>query len=238
MATNNIPQDPKERDKYFLNQIENDNFIHNWREITSTYKNHHATFYMSEKPLMVDNTFITVSAQSQQIIADILNASLPTAKSLDLRHQQCDISIIPLPREITNSTQALIDQTAKINREIKRFFPNVSLENKLISNLGKIWCLSNKLSPTIAMNYGWYNKTVIYSGITCYPSATIPNLYVIQPKSTWHNPQHQDYSQQAIFLRGSVLVDNNLLTLTDVLTDPELSYLISEEGILNKLKQP
>ncbi len=233
-----IPIDPTERDKYFIQNITNGNFEHDWLPITSTNDKHSATFYVSASPLRVNGIIITVSAHTQQIIADILNASLPTCKAMDLRQLQSDITIDPLPRPISNASDVLVDQSMKIDKEIAKQFPGISLDGKLISNTGKFWVLSNNIKPDKAFNYGWYIKTPMWEQIKGYATASPTNLYVIQGKAGAHNNLHQDYSQQAVFLGGSATVDGNLMTITDVLTSPELAPLISEEGILNILRQP
>ena len=234
-----FPTNPTERDKYVMDKIANGDFEHNWCEIKSTYKDHNAIFYISADVLKVENIRVTVNAKMQQSIADILNASLPTAKAMDLRHVQAEISILPLPRQITNETPAVIDQSAKIDREVIRFYPKIDLSGKIISTTGKVWVLSNRLTSTISCNYGWHTNSQKFQGINCEHCASgISNLFVVQGKGFAHNCLHCDYSQQAIFLRGSAVVDNNLMTLTDVLSEPELAPLISEEGMLNVLRQP
>lgn len=244
-----FPTDLNERNEYILNKIRSRDFDHIWAPIVSGYNGHFATFYVSSDAIKIEGVRINVSAYLQQQIADILGASLLTAKIADLLHSQADIIIEPLTRPITSSTIAMIDQSEKIDTQLNKLYPNKDLSGKLISSTGKHWILNNVLNPNkiTACNYGWFVNTsgTQWKGVPVYPCASLTKnpqtgayYRLIQQPSTQHDFSHVDYSQICILLMNLCEVDGNQMLLGDVLTNKELAPLASHEGIMNILRQP
>jgi hypothetical protein len=53
-----------------------------------------------------------------------------------------------------------------------------------------------------------------------------------------HNINHSDYSQNVVLVDNRVIVDGNSMSLSEVLTNPELAPLASHQGVLKVLRQP
>jgi len=229
-----FPTNIPDRNKYILEQVKNNNYEHNWLPIISTYNEHTATFYVSQDALKVDSIRINLTAQYQQLVADELNASLLTTKLANLRHVQAQVQIPPLPRPISSANEIMIQHSQDIDNHIN----GIDITDKIISNVGKNWMICDKITSSVAANFGWFTNTNNYRGIACYP-VEIKGLFVVQPLSTRHDPiGHSDYSQTACFVSGGCIVDNQQMTLTDVLTNSDLAGLANYSGILNKLRQP
>jgi GH25 family lysozyme M1 (1,4-beta-N-acetylmuramidase) len=100
-------------------------------------------------------------------------------------------------------------------------------------NVGKIWALTNRLvtEPNRAANYGWYDDAAGFWN----PTRT---LRVYQPLALAHDLSHVDYSQTQWFVKNDCLVDGEPRALAEVLVDPVLSSLVSDEGPLRIVRHP
>jgi len=243
-----FPTNLQEREAYILEKVAAREFEHYWVPITNSYNGNNAVFYVSGDCLKIDGVRVNMSAYLQQQCADILGASLLTAKLADLIHLQADIHIDPITRPITSDTSAMIDQSEKIDNAIKTKYPNEDLNGKLISSLCKFWLIDNLLNvnKTTACNYGWFCPgNSPWKGIATYPCASLMKnpetgsyFRVIQQPSTAHNYKHSDYSQSAIFVMNLCEVNENQMLLSNVLTNKDLAPLASYQGVMNILRQP
>lgn len=234
-----FPPDLSSRNKYILDSIRVKQYDDvDWVPLRTSNGKHDATFYVSGDALKIDNVRVNVSAQMQQQIADMLNCMLLTPKLVDLRFSQADVVLEPQPRQITSSTQAMIEQSEKIDNLLK----GKDTKGKIISTVGKHWCIGNKLKGSKqAMNYGWHfkSKTGSFKGIKGYLcDSKMADTYVIQPSALAHDKNHTDYSQICVLVKQDCLVDCNKMNLKDVLSDPELADLASHEGVVSVLRQP
>lgn len=172
--------------------------------------------------LKVDGVRVSVTAQEAQQVADLVGGVLPTPRIEDLIWQRAAVRIPPFPGDVTRRTAA--QHSADIDRAIAG-------RPGMVATVGKSWCLSNKLSSAVAMNYGWH-------GGSTGPSVSLPGVRVWQTPGTRHNPRHRDYSQTLRLCRRRCLVDGLEADLRDVLSDPLLAPLVSHEGPLRVVRQP
>lgn len=233
-----FPVDLSSRNKYILDSIKIKQYDVDWAPVRTSNGKHDATFYVSADALKVEGVRVNVSAQMQQQIADMLDCLLLTPKLADLRFDQADIQLEPQPRLITSSTQAMIEQSEKIDNLLK----GKDTKGKIISTVGKHWCIGNKLKGSKqSMNYGWHfkAKTPSFKGIKGYScDSKIPGVYVIQPSALAHDKSHTDYSQICVLVKQDCLIDCNKMNLKDVLSDPEYADLASHDGVVSVLRQP
>jgi peptidoglycan hydrolase-like protein with peptidoglycan-binding domain len=171
----------------------------------------------------VDGVRVTVTATEAQQVADLIGAILPTPKIEDIIWQRSPVRIPPFPGEVTRRTAA--QHSADIDRAI------AGRTGMLVATVGKSWCLSNRLLPDRAMNYGWH-------GGSTGPSVSLPGVKVWQTPGLRHNPHHVDYSQTLRLVRRRCLVAGVEADLREVLTDPDLATRLSHEGVLRVLRQP
>lgn len=239
-----FPESYKDREKYILNEIiDNNNYHFDLSKIETKYHDHTGVFYVFSQPLKINDTIINCSARTMQQIADFLGFSLLTEKMANLIWMESDFQLEPCIRQITSSTQAMIQHSDRIAKQLEGY----NTSGKLIANGGKHWIIGNKASNTKAINYGWFVKTNtnLWKGIRVYPPASnlTPfgaggTLKVIQPASTAHDASHVDYSQTCTLMAQTCLINGQERNIYDVLTDPVLSYLISHEGPLKDVRQP
>jgi hypothetical protein len=117
----------------------------------------------------------------------------------------------------------------------------------LVANEGKHWVITarNWLPPEGSgvelaegkkgsrhngANYGWYAAAA--------PSKGPGGERVFQPIGLAHSRSHADYSQVVQLMGRTMLVDDAVRDAFDVIRDPELCHLLSDEGPLPSLRHP
>lgn len=232
------------RDTKIIDCVHSGRAKYNFVRITSEYNGHKAEFQVFEDALKIDEVRINVTPIIQQQIADLLRCILPTAKLYDLMWHQCKNKILPKPRSITSTTQAMIEHSQEIDEELAELgFPK-----GLKSTVGKTWIIDNGFSkkPGKACNHGWHFTTgTKYKGIggNANPSLlknpdTGMYWYMIQARGWRHGTDHVDYSQVCVLVSRQCWVDGNEMDIHDVLSDPELAPLANHDGVLEYLRQP
>lgn len=228
-----LPNKPcLERDQAILKSIENNIITYNWIPITSTIKGHTAVFQVCDDAVRVEledgvRFRFQVSATLAQQCADLMNASLITAKISDLSYQQAEIIVdasilYPSPDMVT------IAKSKDWNKMVEK---KRAGRIGLFRDCGKSWILSNRLtSSNGAINYGFYDHTAPYSG----PAG----LKMWQTIGTRHDRLHTDYSQTLLLMNKECQVDGNFINVTEVMKNPELAPLLSYEGVLKFTRQP
>lgn len=231
-----FPTDIAEREAYILQQVLAGQYAADWNPIDSFIEGHTARFWVMTDALKVEGVRVSVSATLEQQIADAIGASLLTPKLADLLHDVAEVVIGPLPRTITSSTEAMLDQDKDISAAIAKV--TTAPKGAIISTVGKHWVIDQQWKTTTkAINYGWHFKGTTYQGIKGYPCPSGLPYSVIQPSSTAHDAKHVDYSQVCVLVLKACLVDGQLATLADVLTNPVLCKLACHNGPLTILRQ-
>lgn len=229
----NLPNNPSpERDKIILDAVQNGSASCQWFPITSSINNHKAIFRVCDDAVRVEdengNRFrFQVSATLAQKCADLMGASFITSKISDLAYQQAQVVV-----GVTSLTAAPdMVTTAKS----KQWNTLVEAKRKnqvgLFRDCGKAWILNNQLSTSSsAINYGFYDKSAPYIG----PGG----LKMWQTVGTRHDRSHTDYSQTLILMSSMCQVDDQSMTVIDVMKDKILAPLLSYEGVLRFTRQP
>lgn len=203
-----------------------------WATITANYNGHSARLQVASDALAIgegdDWVRVTVTHATAQKIADVLGAALPTSRISDLTYQQASVVL----------KACLQKPDASMSNTSRMVFHNQCIEAQragktgLISTVGKDWVLTNQLvgHPDKAANYGWHDARAPYYS---------PGRDKIwQPVGLAHNLAHTDYSQTLRLVRTSVVVDDEEMSLEDVLTSSVLYGLVSYEGPLKITRHP
>ncbi len=241
-----FPENIQERNNYILDCVKNNNYNLQWTQIISEYKGHVAIIDVMSDALKIEGTRVNVSAQLQQEISDVLDASFLTAKVADLLHNQAILKADPATMvNCPTSTSAMISNSKRIDDYFKRKYENV-VDGMLASTVGKLWTLNNATQnkPGIATNYGWHFSGSNFQGITGEPCASLlkdrSGMYyrVIQGMGTCHNSEHCDYSQVCVLMKKILIVDGKEMTIEEVGKDDILCNLISHQGKILSYRQP
>ncbi len=201
----------------FLEEIKKGNCLLEWSEITSTYKNHTAKLSVSSDAIAIgepnDWVRINLTATCEQQIADFLGVSMITSKISNLIYKQADVKLTPC----TQNPDKYMELVSRMIQHHNAVEEKRDGKKGLISTVGKDWVLSNLIvKKAHAINHGWQ----------------LPDGKIIQNLGTKHNRFHIDYSQVGRFVKRTINVDGQEMDIRDVLVDPVLSYLISDEGPL------
>ena len=149
--------------------------------------------------------------------------TLPTKKMVDAIFSQSFFHLTPepmLPGPQMRSTQYYVDHNRKIREQ--RLSLGCPLDT-LISGTKKDVVLTNRLARAVGKIaiYGWHR----FSGAP------------IQPLTTVHSASYADYSHGIRLVSDIVLIDGEPRSIYDVLEDPRLAKLLSDEGAIPKVRQ-
>lgn len=223
------------RDRAILAHVEAGDFTAPFATVHSSYNGINADFYVFADALKIAGVRVSVSAYLEQQVADLLSCSLLTAKLADLRWAQRAVTLPPLPRPITSSTAAMVDQSARVDRAL-----SVTPETAgIVDSLGKAWLIDALLDahPGRAINYGWHFTGPTYAGHAWDSSVTGVGR-VIQGRGWAHDFNEVDYSQICCLVSRTCVVDRQKVDLWELLRDPALAPLASASGALRTHRQP
>lgn len=165
-----------------------------------------------------DYALIPLTPLSAQKIADATGSSLPTRKLVNDIYNAAQVKLSPKPKPpgaqmVSTQYYAEHNQTIQQQRQAANAQPG-----QLIAGHKKDVVLSNRLDekPQRVAIYGWHQ----------------PNGKAIQPLSTVHEDTYADYSHGIRLISGTVNVDGVERPLQEVLQDPNVAPLISDEGTI------
>lgn len=222
---NNLPLKPSaERSKLVLQAVEQGLAICEWSDIVVSSNQHHAIVRVNTDAVYVNTDFgrfrPQVSAHDLQIIADTVGGHLMTSKVMDVSYQQASLKIDCTTLSPT-ADMAYTSKSIEYNKLIEK---KRNGHTGLFRDCGKTWILDNKLSISKgAINHGFYHSgaSSISGGIKLYQNA-----------GGRHDQFHEDYSQIILLMENICVVDGQNMLVSDVMIDPELSYLLNYDGIL------
>jgi hypothetical protein len=152
-------------------------------------------------------------------IANEFGCSLPTTKIVDAIYQQADIKLEPWPLpagDLMRSNDYYLRHQRFIQAQLRDTLPGT-----LVAGHKKDLVVTNRLfsRPGKVAIYGWHRL----------------NGTPIQPLSTWHGINYADYSHGVRLISKQVLLDGQVWPLSELLKDPNLAALVSDEGVISDL---
>lgn len=161
---------------------------------------------------------IPMTSAAAQKIADLLDATLPTPRIVDLIYEQAAVRLPPSYIDGGPTDDSLIDfQVHQAKLESRRKAGNHPLD-ALTAGHKKDIVLSIRLAERddrVAI-YGWHKK----------------QGDVIQSLSCKHSCRYADYSHGVRIVAQAMTLDGRPRRVSDVLADPEEASLLSDEGPL------
>lgn len=233
-----LPTSASARDQYILDSVaaHGDNVAYTWVEVqVPTDDGTDLRISVFEDALMVDGVRVGMSARVSQQVADMVGGILCTPKMADIIYAARQRTAVPHPQPISNSTDTMIAHSKAITADLAK-----SGGGGLASTVGKFWCLSNRNTASLCINYGWHvMATGSWGGIAVKPCVSLlPGVSVIQPAQLAHNYDHSDYSQTLVLAHADCMVNGSPRRLADVMQDPRLAKFISHEGPLSATRLP
>jgi hypothetical protein len=225
--------DPHEREQAILNTILAGNipaFLRNLvpvqlRGERTGGKPLEATIFVAPDYLAIgsNNDFLRIpmNLDTAKAVVDRLGFILPTRKMVNAIYSQAMYHLEPQPLPAgpeMRSTLFYERHNEMVNAQAAAL--GVPL-GALVSGDKKDVVLSNRLitHPGQIAIYGWHR-----------PTGT-----PIQPLSTVHGAHYADYSHGIRLVSRKVLVDGKLRSMSDVLQDPVLSKVLSDEGPIRNI---
>ncbi len=141
---------------------------------------------------------------------------LPTRKMVDAIYNQSENHFTPQPMK-PGAEMRSTEYYQRHNQKIQQQQNSLGITaGELVSGHKKDVVISNKLAqkPGRIAIYGWHK----------------PGGKPIQPLSTVHGAGYADYSHGVRLVSNKVLINGKLRSVYDVLKDPELASVLSDEG--------
>jgi len=183
-------------------------------------RKHTAVYQVTPDYLAVgsDEDFVRtpLAPMTAQPIADAFGCSLPTRKMVNDIYEQAEVKLEPKP--LTEKREAV--ETFTQHNEIIEGQRAWKPLGALVAGIKKDVVITNMLleKPDHVAIYGWHKL----DGIP------------IQPLTTVHINWYVDYSHGIRLVKRSMLVDGNPRDIRDILADPDLCILLSDEGPIPK----
>ena len=197
---------------------------------TSNGVTNRATYYITPDYLAVgsdEDYFLTpISPNTAQKIADATACSLPTRKMVDDIYAAAPVKLAPSPIRPSSAmtTVPVFSNHNAIVRTQRAEYLKAFPLGALVAGHQKDLVISAKLvsAPGKVAIYGWHQT----------------NGAPIQPLYLGHAATWVDYSQCTRLVQNQMLLNGTNATLAQVLADPKLSALLSDEGPLAKSRYP
>jgi len=233
-----FPENLDDRAKYIEERVLAGEFDFTWVELVHEEDGRVLKLFVMEDALKIDGVRVNVSARSEQRLADMFDASLPTAKVADMMYAHAVRKILPSPTSISSTVSAMKAHSERIDSMLLQ-----GESSGLLSPVGKHWILDKSLreGKTTACNYGWHFRGTTFKGIRGYrPVSNVCDydVSVIQQNATAHDSAHSDYSQTCQLVCQTCWVDGETKRFSDILRDPNLAKLVSHTGPLSIDRQP
>jgi hypothetical protein len=158
-----------------------------------------------------------------QKVADDFGASLITSVISDNIHRSADIRLEPFYYAPVGHENELVEKFAEHNRQIeKQLSESGGRQGDLVSGIKKDVILSSRIDaqPGKVVIYGWHR----------------PDGKPIQPVYSGHIYWYVDYSHGIRLINNQVLIDGKPKLFTEILQDPVLFRIFSDED--TPMKQP
>ena len=189
-----------------------------------------ATFFAAPDYLAIgsdeDYFLAPVAPDTAQRIADQLDCLLPTRKMVDAIYAAAEVKLAPapIPPSAAMTTVAVFAQHNQTVRDQRMALAAAHPLGVLVAGDKKDVVVSARLA-------GVTNKVAIYGW---HQTNGVP----IQPLYLGHVWAWVDYSQGTRLVLQSVLVNGEKKSVAEVLADPRLCGLLSDEGVILNARYP
>jgi hypothetical protein len=166
----------------------------------------------------IDYCRIPMSPHTAQKIADLFGASLLTSKISDHIYKMADRKLTPYNYIPSGNANEMVYKFEEHNKQIEtQLKESNSKKGQLVAGIKKDVILSSRLAkqPGKVVIYGWHK----------------PDGNPIQPVYSGHIDWYVDYSHGIRFVNNQVILDGKPVMLSDILKDPVLYKIFSNEEL-------
>jgi len=233
----NAPAGGREREQAIYNEINRGNipdFLRSMKRVKMEWTSpsgikHECVMKVLPDYMAVgsDSDFVRIpmTSDTAQRIADLTDTLLPSVKMVDAIYINAGVKLEPQPKPASlqaGSNEYYLDHNRMI--EHQRLEVGARL-GSLIAGHKKDLVITNRLNdnPDHLAIYGWHRMK---NG----------NPLPIQPLTTVHLKDYVDYSHGVRLVSKKVLVDGKVASIVNILMDPELSGILSDEGPIKDIR--
>lgn len=176
-----------------------------------------------------DYLYIPMTPSTAQYLADNMDCSLPTKRIVDIIYNKAEIKLKPQPippSDKMTTVPVFRQHTDSIKKQLTQIGLDRSTDN-IIAGHKKDIIISNKIYSTDRD----YERVVIYGW---HLSKNNP----IQPVYSGHIAMYADYSHGVRLIAKLAFLNGDSIQVDDILRDPNLSALLSSEGVIRKPYYP
>ena len=175
----------------------------------------------------LDYFYVSTTPMLAQRIADLTKTMLPTKLMVDEIYKQATIKLAPNPIPPTTAMTTVpvfITHNEIVLKQLQDYKLE-QLNSKLVAGNKKDIIISNKIygqpTPRVVI-YGWHKL----------------DGKAIQPVYNKHTNTWADYSHGVRLISQEATLNGKKIKLADLLKDPILNQLVSDEGIIEIAKYP
>ena len=176
-----------------------------------------------------DYLYMPLTPSTAQYLADKLSCSLPTRTIVDIIYANSEIRLSPQPIPPSDK-MTTIEVFEQHTDSIKQQFSLSGFDRSalgIVAGHKKDIIISNKIyDPDLRIErvviYGWH----------------LSEKTPIQPVYNGHIARYVDYSHGVRFISRLAFINGDSIYLDDILRDPVLSILLSDEGVISKPYYP
>lgn len=233
----NAPAGGREREQAIYNEISRGNipdFLRSMKRVKVEWASpsgikHECVFKVLPDYMAVgsDSDFVRIpmTSDTAQRIADLTDTLLPSAKMVDAIYMNSRVKLEPQPKPPSpqaGSNEYYFDHNRMI--EHQRLGVGAKL-GSLVAGHKKDLVITNRLNdnPDHLAIYGWHRME---------DGKPVP----IQSLTTVHSKDYVDYSHGVRLVSKKVLVDGKVTSIVNILRDPELSGIVSDEGPIKDIR--
>jgi hypothetical protein len=233
----NAPAGGREREQAIYNEISRGNipdFLRSMNRVKVEWTGpsgikHECVFKVLPDYLAVgsDSDFVRIpmTSDTAQRIADLTDTLLPSVKMVDAIYMNAGVKLEPQPKPASpqlGSNEYYLDHNRMI--EHQRLEAGAKLAG-LIAGHKKDLVITNRLNdnPDHLAIYGWHRME---------DGKPVP----IQPLTTVHLKDYVDYSHGVRLVSKKAWVDGKATSTVNILRDPELSGILSDEGPIQDIR--
>jgi hypothetical protein len=208
-----------------------------WKPVSYNVDGHNVTVFVTSDYLAVgepgDILRLPLTPTTAQRIANLQGLLLPTPKLVLETWRAADVKTAPqgiVPNKGADMTQ-FTQHNATLEGQLAGTVPDA-----LRSGLKKDIVVGNLWKPGKVLIYGWMQQTAPMTGKDPAPKMT--ESWRVQPYSNVHGDFYFDYSHGARFVSSTMMVDGQQYDTEQVYTNPQLAYLVSDEGPVKMSRYP
>lgn len=160
---------------------------------------------------------IPMNPRTAQRLADLFGTSLLTARLSDEIYDRAEVKLAPFNYVPVGNANELVQKFIEHNAQIEKQLAEAGgRHGQLVAGIKKDVILSGRIAerPDRVVIYGWHKS----------------NGNPIQPVYSGHVWWYVDYSHGIRFINNQVLIDGKPALYTDILRDPVLYKIFSDEG--------